>query len=99
MEHIHVANEAIGLLALAMAFRKSIRHEVRARQEGMCDSCGARVGGQLQTHHIIPESLGGTSERIENAVGLCESCHKKADDLAFRGVLYPRKHTDAGYFR
>lgn len=99
MEHLHVANEAIGLLALAMAFRKSIRHEVRRRQEGMCDSCGAHVGGGLQTHHRRPESLGGTSERIDNAIGLCPSCHKKADELAFRGVLYPQKHTDAGYFR
>lgn len=94
-----VAIEAIGLMALAMAFRKSIRHEVRRRQEGMCDSCGARVGNDLQTHHRKPESLGGTSERIDNAVGLCASCHKKADELAFRGILYPQKHTDAGYFR
>lgn len=91
--------EAIGLVALGMAFRKAIRHEVRARQEGRCDNCGALVGGGLQTHHIKPESLGGTSERIENAVGLCHNCHKVADNLAFKGVLYPQRHNDEGYLR
>lgn len=88
---------ALGLVAVGMAFRKAIRHEVRARQEGRCDNCGALVGGGLQTHHRYPESLGGTSERIDNAVGLCHSCHKKADDLAFKGVLYPQVHTANGY--
>lgn len=94
-----LATEAIGLVALAMAFRKSIRHEVRRRQEGMCDECGAHVGGGLQTHHRKPESLGGTSERIDNAVGLCgNGCHQRADELAFRGIIYPQVHWDAGYF-
>lgn len=94
-----VAIEAIGLMALAMAFRKKVRFEVRKRQEGMCDNCGAYIGGGLQVHHRRPESLGGSSEKIENAVGLCPSCHREADELAFQGVLYPQRHTDAGYFR
>jgi len=98
-QELQQSMQELGLLALGMAFRRAIKHEVRTRQEGRCDNCGAAVGTGLQTHHIKPESLGGSSERIENAVGLCQNCHKTADDLAFKGVLYPQRHNQSGYMR
>jgi len=93
--------EALGLLSigLGMAFRKNIRHEVKERQEGTCDCCGEFVGIQnLQTHHRVPESLGGASSRIQNAVGVCQDCHRQLDEEAFRGVIYPQVHDDDKYY-
>ncbi|MBV6514257.1 MAG: hypothetical protein FMNOHCHN_03847 [Ignavibacteriaceae bacterium] len=87
---------ATALSALAMAFRKEIRFEVRKRQQGRCDCCGEYAA--LQTHHRIPESLGGASSKIENAVGVCQTCHKELDREAFSGTIYPQVHTEAGYF-
>lgn len=93
-----IALDALGLLALAMAFRKDIRHEVRRRQRNICDSCGEHYS-PLQTHHRRPESLGGASSRIENAVGLCQDCHKEIDQETFAtGRLYPQVHTQEGYY-
>lgn len=62
------------LYALSMAFTKDIRHEVRRRQRGICDSCGERTGG-LQAHHRIPESRGGSSVDIEKHL-LDSSIHR-----------------------
>lgn len=91
-----VMTYATALSALAMAFRKEIRFEVRKRQSGRCDCCGEHA--PLQVHHRKPESLGGASSKIENAVGVCQSCHKELDVEAFRGNLYPQVHIQAGYF-
>lgn len=56
-------------------------------QGNVCGDCGEKKK-KLQIHHIVPQSMGGSDER-ENAVGLCPSCHKKWDELAREGVIYP----------
>ena len=97
-EHVqYIADATLGLMALAMAFRKDIRFEVRKRQGNVCDSCGQKVD-KLQTHHRKPESLGGASSRIENAVGLCPDCHQEVDRETFRGMQYPQVHTKDKYY-
>lgn len=95
-EDMYTAIQAVGLLGIAMAFRKEVRFEVRRRQQGICDSCGQPA--PLQTHHIRPESLGGSSEKIENAVGLCQDCHREIDEETFRGTRYPQVHTKDKYY-
>lgn len=98
LEHVqHMSQAAFGLAVLAMAFRKDIRYEVRRRQGNICDCCGEKVD-KLQTHHRRPESLGGASSRIENAVGVCQDCHKVLDVEAFQGTLYPQVHTQKEYY-
>lgn len=97
LEHAqHVSQAALGLAVLAMAFRKDIRFEVRKRQQGRCDCCGEYA--PLQVHHRKPESLGGASSKIENAVGVCQDCHKVLDVEAFQGILYPQVHTPDNYY-
>lgn len=91
-----IALYATALSALAMAFRKEVRYEVRRRQRNLCDSCFEK--SQLQTHHRIPESRGGSSRDIENAVGLCQDCHRVIDEETFSGNVYPQVHTQSRYF-
>jgi len=96
-EHAQIVNEAgLALMLYGMAFRREIREQVRQRQKGICDCCGEK--DFLQTHHIKPESLGGTSRRIDNAAGLCQSCHKEIDKETFAGRAYPQVHTDERYY-
>lgn len=101
-EYIQEGMQTLGLLSigLGMAFRRSIREEVRQRQEGCCDACGEFVGnGNLQTHHRKPESWGGSSNRIENAVGLCGSCHAEVDREIFeQNQMYPQVHDEKNYY-
>lgn len=93
--HINdILPHAIATLGLAMAFSKDIRKEVKRRQRGRCDCCGEHA--PLQTHHRIPESLGGPNA-IENAVGVCQECHRDLDREAFSGMIYPQVHTPARY--
>lgn len=88
--------EALGLLALGMAFRRSIRREVYDSQGGRCAECGEEFC-KLETHHRLPRALGGP-DTIDNAVGLCgpppegNGCHQEADRLAFQGIIYPQVH-------
>lgn len=37
-----------------------------------CQACGSAI--QLQAHHIIPVSIGGT-DSIDNGIALCAECH------------------------
>ena len=98
IENIHEVQTALGLIAIAMAFRKDIRFEVRKRQKNICDCCGEKYV-PLQTHHRQPESLGGASSKIENAVGLCNTCHKEVDIETFTtGRQYPQVHTRDSYY-
>jgi len=97
-EAVYVMRGLVGAATLAMAFRKEVRFEVRRRQGNICDCCGEAYT-PLQTHHRKPECEGGSSERIENAVGLCNSCHKVIDDETFkRGIRYPQVHTRERYY-
>jgi len=69
-------------------FRSSLRRQVRKEQESRCLKCGNTFKpSKLQTHHILPRSLGGADTRI-NAVVLCTNCHERADiEALYNGVL------------
>jgi len=85
----------IGVSALALytisflAFSKELKEQVRKEQEGRCDWCGKKVK-KLQIHHIIPQRMKGSDTR-ENAVGLCEDCHRYWDELSLQGVFYGKR--------
>jgi len=53
---------------------------VRARDRGMCASCGVNIGGELmaneQFDHIVPLSRVGTND-LCNLQLLCDSCNNK----------------------
>jgi uncharacterized protein with PIN domain len=84
----------IGFTALALyglsflAFSKELKEQVRKEQGGRCDWCGKKVG-KLQIHHIIPQRMKGPDIR-ENAVGLCEDCHRYWDELSFERIFYEK---------
>lgn len=59
------------------------RKAVVAEQGGCCDMCGKHVGSGLAVHHIRPFRLFDTAEEANvrsNLVGLCQSCHMKAEN-------------------
>lgn len=96
--HTAIASvEAMGMMFYAMAFTKQIKDEVRRRQKNRCDSCGEEEV-PLPIHHREPESRGGSSTNIENAVGLCSECHPEIDAETFGGRGYPQTHTRGEYF-
>jgi 5-methylcytosine-specific restriction endonuclease McrA len=83
-----------GLGLLSLAFSKSVRNEINKRQKGRCAICGNYR--YLHIHHIIPRCQNGADE-IENAVGLCNECHKESDRLALVAHIYygtGKKRTD-----
>lgn len=51
----------------------SVNDYIGSLQKGKCACCGNKI---RHYHHIVPRSAGG-SNRPENIVGLCESCHEK----------------------
>lgn len=96
-EQAQISMQALGLLSLAMAFRRQVKEEVRRRQDNICDSCGEQVD-QLSVHHIKPESWGGSSGNIANGVGLCRNCHDEVDRETFDGNPYPQVHDERNYY-
>lgn len=69
------------------AFTNELKKEVRQMQNNRCAYCGQGTK-RLQIHHIVPQSRGG-SDKMENAIGLCNECHEHFDDLALNeGVFY-----------
>jgi len=61
------------------------RAEVVADQGGNCAECGKHVGRSLPVHHKLPFRLFDTAEAANarsNLVGLCQSCHMKAERAA-----------------
>lgn len=57
-----------------------IRNAVFARDDHRCVCCGRGIedGAILHAHHLIYQSLGGTS-RMGNLVSVCEQCHTPAN--------------------
>jgi len=85
-----------------MSFSKEVKREVARRQKNECDCCGETFSS-LQVHHIRPESMGGSSTNIENAVGLCgerdNACHQEIDrETIVDGRPYPQVHTQEKYY-
>jgi 5-methylcytosine-specific restriction endonuclease McrA len=55
---------------------EELRRTVVDRHLNRCVNC-RRVTGELQVHHIVPVSQGG-SHQTSNLVPLCPQCHKAA---------------------
>jgi len=49
----------------------NIYHAMKAKRQ--CAKCEKK--GNIQIHHIIPVSKGGSNER-SNLIALCEACHR-----------------------
>jgi len=47
-----------------------------------CEICEIETE-QLEVHHIIPRSRGGTNKE-SNLISICVSCHGKAHDVSFK---------------
>lgn len=53
------------------------------RADGVCESCGeptpfrARKGPYLECHHLCRLADGGP-DYLENVIGLCPNCHRRA---------------------
>jgi len=77
---------SLGLFGVALAFSLELKKKIRKEQEGRCAWCGKKTK-KLQIHHIIPQRMGGADTK-ENAVGLCEDCHRYWDQLSFQGKFY-----------
>lgn len=89
-EVAHHIEYGVELGLLAFAFSKTIREEVIRRQYGLCDMC--KLPARLQVHHRVPHCQKG-EDTIDNAVGLCEACHKTVDYEALHaGIIYPQRH-------
>jgi 5-methylcytosine-specific restriction endonuclease McrA len=59
---------------------KNRRAEIRARDKA-CRACGITpqaLGHELHVHHVLPFRYGGTN-RPENLVALCDSCHHRIE--------------------
>lgn len=87
----------MSMLVFAMGFCRPVKEEVRRRQNNTCDCCGKQED-PLSLHHIRPASLGGSSQNIANAVGLCRECHDTIDIETFNGQPYPQVHDDKNYY-
>ena len=62
-----------------------IRSRVVSEQNGCCGHCGKHVGKSLPVHHIIPYrefSSAKEANQRDNLIGLCQSCHMKAERSA-----------------
>lgn len=66
---------------------KATRDEVRQRDRN-CRCCGKTPeenGTALHVHHLIPFRFGGTN-RQDNLVALCDSCHHKIEAMTNRAL-------------
>jgi len=87
---LEVGFTAFALYGLSfLAFSNELKERVRKEQGGRCDWCGKKVK-KLQIHHIIPQRMKGKDTR-ENAVGLCDDCHRYWDELSFEKIFYGKE--------
>ncbi len=76
------------------AFPLHTKMEIRKEQGNRCAQCNS-YDEQLPIHHIVPQCLGGSDEKI-NGVGLCNSvghrCHQVYDQLVKEdGICFGNK--------
>jgi hypothetical protein len=73
-----------------MAFSQSVRTTTLLWCDRHCCLCKKACGTNIEIHHIVPESDGGSDE-IDNAMPLCFDCHSevmKYNDEHPRGNKY-----------
>ncbi|MCA9372364.1 HNH endonuclease [Candidatus Woesebacteria bacterium] len=86
IENLHTLRHTayiFGLLILSLhTFSLNTRRLIYTEQSGQCFSCKKHLSSEeMQTHHIVPRSMGGTNKR-RNGIGLCFKCHAYFDTLA-----------------
>lgn len=70
----------------------NIREYVLHRDSHTCQACNGKSKDKiLNVHHIVPRSQGGT-DRPDNLITLCESCHKKYHAGRLKIDLKPAKN-------
>lgn len=62
-----------------MPFKDDIKKRVLLWCDRHCCLCKKPCGINIEVHHIIPESEGG-SNKIDNAIPLCYDCHGKIEN-------------------
>jgi len=70
-----------------LLYHKNYKQACKVRDGFKCRVCGAE--DNLQVHHIVPGSDGGT-DRLSNVMTLCKSCHQKHHK---EGLKLPRQKT------
>lgn len=77
-----------------MSFSKETKKLARREADNTCACCGVKVrrSNELECHHEVPQSLGGSNTRV-NLVTLCgeayNDCHEKYDKLVLEeGILF-----------
>lgn len=57
--------------------RKRLRMKVLKERGGRCEMCGKELDKEtMQVHHIMPLSMGGNPNNINNIMLLCDGCHR-----------------------
>jgi 5-methylcytosine-specific restriction endonuclease McrA len=71
---------------LGTAKWKNTRRYIRSRDGDRCRRCDASGAIQrLYVHHIVPRAQGGT-DRYENLMLVCQSCHGKLEREAQQSI-------------
>ena len=52
-----------------------LRREIYARDRGICQACGLRVGKRWDAGHVVDRIAGGADE-LDNLVLLCVRCNR-----------------------
>lgn len=58
-----------------------IRKSVYQRDGYRCVMCGKK--GKIHAHHIVPVTI-SKDNSMNNLVSVCESCHRKLEDVGFK---------------
>lgn len=85
MEKYNKYPESVTVISTGYKRNPYVVAEVLDRANGVCEDCGSPAPfirasdgtPYLEVHHIVPLSEGG-EDTINNALGLCPNCHRKA---------------------
>jgi len=73
---------------------RALRREIKERREVKCKMCGreqSRNDRDLQVHHIVPLTAGG-SNHADNLMLLCHRCHRSVESYTDKIVDYTIKN-------
>jgi HNH endonuclease len=72
---IAIAAFSVPIFILATLIPQDVKIAVSVRDGGKCRVCGSAY--DLQYDHIIPNSLGGSSDDVDNIQLLCGRCNRR----------------------